>query len=206
MARADQSGLYLGFDVMLLLRLCRTRATSCIISAGTPAARGPEGVYVSALGAPDGNGPGGTFMLDPETFDIRGRWEIDRGPQHLAYDLWWHLGQDTMITSTWGTPNMVKDGVNPELLLSGKYGNTLHIWDLRRRRHVQELDLGAEQQMALELRSAHDPTRAYGFVGVVLSLKDLSIVNLGLVSGIRRRAVERSERHVGHQEGDRYSR
>jgi selenium-binding protein 1 len=79
-----------------------------------------------------------------------------------------------MITSTWGTPNMVKDGVNPELLLSGKYGNTLHIWDLRRRRHVQELDLGAEQQMALELRPAHDPTRAYGFVGVVLSLKDLS--------------------------------
>jgi selenium-binding protein 1 len=28
--------------------------------------------------------------------------------------------------------------------------------------------------MALELRPAHDPTRAYGFVGVVLSLKDLS--------------------------------
>lgn len=36
-----------------------------------------------------------------------------------------------MITSTWGTPNMVKDGVNPELLLSGKYGNTLRVWDLR---------------------------------------------------------------------------
>jgi hypothetical protein len=33
---------------------------------------------------------------------------------------------------------------------------------------------GREQQMALELRPAHDPTRAYGFVGVVLSLKDLS--------------------------------
>ena len=135
---------------------------------------GPEGVYVSALGAPDGDGPDGTFMIDPETFDIRGPWEIDRGPQHLAYDVWWHLGQDTMITSTWGTPNMVKDGVDPELLLSGKYGHKLHVWDLRRRRHVQELDLGAEQQMALALRPAHDPTRAYGFVGVVLSLKDLS--------------------------------
>ena len=79
-----------------------------------------------------------------------------------------------MVTSTWGTPNMVKDGVNPELLLGGKYGHTLHVWDLRRRRHVQELDLGAEQQMTLELRPAHDPTRAYGFVGVVVSLKDLS--------------------------------
>ncbi len=135
---------------------------------------GPDGIYVSALGAPDGNGPGGTFVMDPETFDIRGRWELDRGPQTLAYDVWWHLGYDTMVTSTWGTPNMVKDGVNPEMLLGGKYGHTLHVWDLRRRRHVQELDLGAEQQMTLELRPAHDPTKAYGFVGVVVSLKDLS--------------------------------
>jgi len=135
---------------------------------------GPDGIYVSALGAPGGDGPGGTFVMDPQTFDIRGQWEIDRGPQHLAYDVWWHLGLDTMITSTWGTPNMVKDGVNPELLLGGKYGNTLHVWDLRRRRHVQSLELGAEQQMALELRPAHDPTKDYGFVGVVVSLKDLS--------------------------------
>jgi selenium-binding protein 1 len=135
---------------------------------------GPDGIFVSALGAPDGNGPGGTFLMDPETFDVRGRWEIDRGPQELAYDVWWHLGLDTMLTSTWGTPNMVKDGVNPELLLGGKYGNKVHIWDLRHRRHVQELSLGAEQQMTLELRPAHNPTRAYGFVGVVLSLKDLS--------------------------------
>jgi selenium-binding protein 1 len=135
---------------------------------------GPDGIFMSALGAPDGNGPGGTFLLDPETFDVKGRWELDRGPQHLAYDMWWHLGYDTMITSAWGTPNMVKDGVNPELLLAGKYGHSLHVWDLRRRRHVQELSLGDEQQMVLELRPAHNPTRAYGFVGVVLSLEDLS--------------------------------
>ena len=79
-----------------------------------------------------------------------------------------------MITSEWGTPNMVKDGVNPELLLAGKYGHKLHIWDLDKRRHLQELDLGAEQQMVLELRPAHDPKKTYGFVGVVVSLKDLS--------------------------------
>ena len=39
---------------------------------------------------------------------------------------------------------------------------------------MQALELGAEQQMALELRPAHDPTKDYGFVGVVISLKDLS--------------------------------
>ena len=36
------------------------------------------------------------------------------------------------------------------------------------------LDLGSEYQMVLELRPAHDPKKAYGFVGVVTSLKDLS--------------------------------
>ncbi len=135
---------------------------------------GPDGIYMNALGAPDGNGPGGIFMLDHETFELKGRWAKDRGPQQLSYDFWWHLGYDTMITREWGTPNMVKDGVNPELLLGGKYGNALHVWDLKTRKHVKKLDLGAEQQMVLELRPAHNPRRAYGFVGVVISLKDLS--------------------------------
>jgi selenium-binding protein 1 len=135
---------------------------------------GPDGIYLNALGSPSGDGPGGIFMLDHETFELKGGWEQERGPQHLAYDFSWHLGYDTMISSEWGTPNMVKDGVNPELLLAGKYGHALHVWDLRRRRHLQTLDLGAEQQMVLELRPAHNPRRAYGFVGVVLSLADLS--------------------------------
>ncbi len=135
---------------------------------------GPDGVYVSALGGPDGGGPGGIFVLDHFTFDVLGRWEVDRGSQFLAYDFWWHLGHDTLISSEWGTPNMIEAGVNPELLLGGKYGRHAHIWDLRKRRQVQELDLGAEQQMVLELRPAHDPTQPYGFVGVVVSLKDLS--------------------------------
>jgi methanethiol oxidase len=112
--------------------------------------------------------------MDAETFELKGRWEQDRGPQHLAYDFCWHLAQDTMLTSEWGTPKMVKDGINPELLLAGKYGHKIHIWNLDKRRHMQELDLGAEQQMVLELRPAHDPRKTYGFVGVVVSLKDLS--------------------------------
>jgi selenium-binding protein 1 len=135
---------------------------------------GPDGIYMNALGAPGGDGPGGIFMLDHDTFEVKGAWEKERGQQHLAYDFWWHLGHDTMITSEWGTPNMVKDGVNAELLLGGKYGNALHVWDLKTRKHVKKLELGPEQQMVLELRPAHNPRKAYGFVGVVISLKDLS--------------------------------
>ena len=135
---------------------------------------GPDGLYVNALGNPDGDGPGGIFMLDCENFDVRGRWEVDRGPQEFAYDFWWHLGFDTLLSSEWGTPKMVESGVIPELLLGKKYGHRIHAWDLRRRRHVQTLDLGDEHQMALELRPAHDPTKAHGFLGVVVSVADLS--------------------------------
>src|SRR4051812_673182 len=135
---------------------------------------GPDGIYFSALGAPGGDGPGGIFLLDHDSFDPLGQWEVERGPQELAYDVWWNIGYDTLLTSEWGTPNMVENGVNPELLLGGKYGHQLHIWDLRKRTHLQALDLGAEHQMVLELRPSHNPNNTYGFVGVVTSLKDLS--------------------------------
>jgi selenium-binding protein 1 len=135
---------------------------------------GPDGIYVNAIGSASGDGPGGILILDHDSFEILGRWEVDRGPQYLAYDFWWHLGRDTMLTSEWGTPNMVEQGLNPELLLGGKYGRRLHVWNLRKRSHQQVLDLGEEQQLPLELRPAHDPSKAYGFVGVVISLKDLS--------------------------------
>jgi methanethiol oxidase len=135
---------------------------------------GPDGIYINALGNAQGDGPGGVFVLDPETFEVKGRWELDRGPQNLAYDFWWHLGYDTMITSEWGTPNMVENGVNPDLLLGGKYGHKLHIFDLQKRRHRATLELGEKEQMVLELRPAHNPTKAYGFACVVVSLENLS--------------------------------
>jgi selenium-binding protein 1 len=135
---------------------------------------GPDGIYLSALGAPNGDGPGGLFVLDHDSFEPKGIWEKDRGPQQLGYDFAWHMGHDTTITSEWGTPSMVREGVVPELLLGGKYGNSLHVWDLRKGTHQQRLHLGDQYQMTLELRQARDPRKAYGFVGVVISLEDLS--------------------------------
>ncbi len=136
---------------------------------------GPDGIFLSCLGGANGEeGPGGIALLDHNTFDVLRAWETDRGPQYLAYDAWWHLTQNTLITSEWGTPSMIEDGLVPELLLAGKYGHKLHFWDLAEGRHLQEIDLGAEQQMVLELRPAHDPDATYGFVGVVVSTADLS--------------------------------
>jgi len=136
---------------------------------------GPDGLFMSAIGGANGNdGPGGVALLDHDTFDVVGAWELDRGPQFLAYDVWWHLNHDTLITSEWGTPSMVEGGVNPELLLGRRYGHCLHFWSLSKRRHKQVVDLGDEHQFVLELRPAHDPMKAYGFVGVTVSVLDLA--------------------------------
>ncbi|MGH6904035.1 MAG: selenium-binding protein SBP56-related protein, partial [Geminicoccaceae bacterium] len=121
---------------------------------------GPDGIYVTALGNAAGKGPGGVFIMDHETFEVRGRWEVDRGPQHFAYDMWWHLGHDTMVTSEWGTPDMVEDGLIPEKILGAQYGRRLHFWDLHKRKHLQEIDFGDKYQLVFELRPAHDPTKA----------------------------------------------
>src|SRR6059058_1797910 len=137
---------------------------------------GPDGVFLTCVGGAEGDddGPGGIALLDHETFDVVRAWETDRGPQHFHYDAWWHLNQNVLITSEWGTPSMIEDGVVPELLLGGKYGHALHFWDLGEGRNLQTVDLGAEQQMVLELRPSHDPDATWGFVGVVISTADLS--------------------------------
>ena len=155
---------------------------------------GPDGIYVSALGNPDGDGPGGIFLLDHDNFSVKGAWEADRGPQELAYDFWWHLNHGTVITSEWGTPNMVEDGLVGELLLGNQYGHKLHVWDLETRKHVQEIDLGAEHQMVLELRPGARPAQ-----GLRLRRRrhlDRRPVGLGLAVGARRRRHRSSAEKV----------
>ena len=45
---------------------------------------GPDAIYGNALGSASGDGPGGIFIMDAETFELKGQWEKDRGPQQLA--------------------------------------------------------------------------------------------------------------------------
>lgn len=137
---------------------------------------GPEGIYVSTLGGggADGtDGPPGIFIMDCETFEVIGRYEMDRGDQDKHYDFWWNLPRDYMVSSGWGLPPQFENGIVPEDLLGNKYGHSLHFWDLRGRKNVQTIDLGANQQMALEIRPAHDPVKEYGFCGVVVDTENL---------------------------------
>jgi selenium-binding protein 1 len=136
---------------------------------------GPGAIFMSALGGANGNdGPGGVALIDHDTFDVIGAWEADRGDQFLAYDVWWHLNHDTVVTSEWATPSMIENGLNPEDLLGRKFGHHLNFWSMSERKLVQRVDLGDQHQMVLEVRPAHDPNKTWGFVGVTISVEDLS--------------------------------
>ncbi|UNB50760.1 selenium-binding family protein [Mycolicibacterium sp. YH-1] len=136
---------------------------------------GPGGIFMSALGGANGSdGPGGIALIDHDTFEVIGPWEVDRGPQVLAYDVWWHLNHDTVITSEWASPSMIEDGLNPEDLLGHKFGHHIDFWSMSERKLTQRVDLGEQHQMTLELRPAHNPSKAWGFVDTVISTEDLS--------------------------------
>lgn len=138
---------------------------------------GPDGLFVSALGSgtEDGNdGPAGIFTLDHSDFSVGGPWEFDHGSQEMAYDFWWHMNAGVLVSSEWGPPRLYEDGIVPEALLAGDYGHRLHFFDMATRSHIQEIDLGTNNQMVLELRPAHDPNATYGFAGVVIDTSDLS--------------------------------
>ncbi len=136
---------------------------------------GPDAIYISALGGPDGvEGPGGILVLDHDTFAPLGKWELMRGPQYYAYDFWWNIPQGVLISSEWTVPRCYENGFSMECLSRGEYGHRLHVWDLNKRRHMYSVDLGEENRMVLEVRPLHDPTKLMGFVNVVVNVKDLS--------------------------------
>ncbi len=136
---------------------------------------GPHGIFMSALGGADGaDGPGGIALIDHDTFEVIARWEREHGDQFLAYDFWWHLNHDTLISSEWATPSMVEQGLQADDLLGHRFGHHINFWSMSEQTLTQRVDLGEQHQMALELRPAHDPTKAWGFVDTVISTEDLS--------------------------------
>src|SRR3954454_14546481 len=62
---------------------------------------GPGGIFLFALGGANGNdGPGGIAVLDHDTFDVVGAWELDRGDQFFgttAGGIW--------TTTRWSPPS-----------------------------------------------------------------------------------------------------
>ena len=127
-----------------------------------------ESVMIAMLGDAAGNGPGGFLLLDSD-FDVVGRWEKDARGMKYNYDFWYQPRHGVMISTEWAAPKTFAGGFNPADVAAGKYGQRLHVWDWKSRKLKQTLDLGEEGLIPLEIRFAHDPAKAYGFVGAALS-------------------------------------
>ena len=52
---------------------------------------------------------------------------------------------------------------------TGKYGRSLHVWNWKEHTPLQDIDLGADGLIPLELRFLHNPDATEGFVGAALS-------------------------------------
>jgi selenium-binding protein 1 len=128
----------------------------------------PSGeMMISMLGNAKGDGPGGFLLLNPD-FSIKGRWEKDAKGMNFNYDFWYQPRQNVMVSSEWGAPKTFAPGPNFDDVKAGKYGQKIHLWDWKERKILQSFDLGAAS-IPLEVRFAHDPTKAFGFVGAALS-------------------------------------
>ena len=136
---------------------------------------GPDAIYVSALGAPGRRRPGRYLPDGPQTSRSRASGRRTAGRSTWPTTSGGTSGHDVMITSEWGTPNMVENGVNPELLLGVEVRPPApRLGHAQAAATCKRWTSASEHQMVLELRPSHDPNKEYGFVGVVTSLEDLS--------------------------------
>ena len=67
------------------------------------------------------------------------------------------------------TSGLIANGWSSILLTLGRYGRSLHIWDWEEHKVIQDIDLGEEGMIPLELRFLHNPDEAQGYVGAALS-------------------------------------
>lgn len=51
----------------------------------------------------------------------------------------------------------------------GKYGHTLHVWNWKEHTPLQDIDLGDDGMIPLELRFLHNPDATEGYVACTLS-------------------------------------
>ncbi|XP_056407515.1 methanethiol oxidase-like [Hyla sarda] len=126
-------------------------------------------IMISALGDPEGNGKGGFVLLDGETFEVKGNWEVEGQAAPYGYDFWYQPRHNVMISTEFGAPKFYRNGFKIEDVAAGHYGRHIHVWDWTKHTRIQSLDLGEDGKIPLEIRFLHNPDAQEGFVGCALS-------------------------------------
>lgn len=112
---------------------------------------------------------GGFVLIDGQTFRIKGNWEAPGNNTPFGYDFWYQPRHNVMVSSEWGEPQCFLNGFNPAHVAEGKYGRHLHVWNWTSHELIQDIDLGSEGLIPLELRFLHNPDATEGYVGAALS-------------------------------------
>ena len=137
---------------------------------------GPEGLYISTLGGAGPTARRCARHLHHGLREFRDTWQMGDRPRTAETAL------RLLVEPAARLPGVER--VGPAAAIRKRHrrrkscsptvtATSVHFWDLRQRRHVQSIDLGANHQMPLEVRPAHDPTREYGFLGVVVDTTNL---------------------------------
>uniref|UniRef100_A0A915K5I9 Selenium-binding protein 1 n=1 Tax=Romanomermis culicivorax TaxID=13658 RepID=A0A915K5I9_ROMCU len=124
----------------------------------------PSGkIMVSFMGDGNDKAQGNFAVIDGETFEFEGKWSNENAP--FGYDFWYKPNLNILISSSWGSPNVIKSGLFEKSDLGVKYGHYLYFWDYTTKKRIQTMDLGLDDGcMALEVRMCHDPQSSHGYV------------------------------------------
>lgn len=129
---------------------------------------GPDGILLSMLAGAGREGCGGIALLDRETFDVLGSWERNAWAPCLHGDLHWLPRTGALLAAEWGTPAMLRPGLDLGVLAQRRYGHALLLWDMRRRRLRQRLDLGNRHQMVTALVPRQGAPSDEGFAATAI--------------------------------------
>ncbi|XP_050785802.1 methanethiol oxidase-like isoform X6 [Gopherus flavomarginatus] len=146
-------------DVFWKCGLANPHTTHCL---------GNGEIMISSMGDPYGNGKGGFILLDGETFEVKGNWEKGSNLPALGYDFWYQPRHNVLMSTEWGMPKVLANGLDPADLKTGSYGRHINVWDWTTHVFTQSIDLG-EDSIPLEIRFLHNPDAAEGYVGCALS-------------------------------------
>ncbi|XP_078601728.1 methanethiol oxidase-like [Branchiostoma floridae x Branchiostoma japonicum] len=146
-------------ELLEKVRLANPHNTHCLASGE---------VMISTIGDPCGNGRGGFILLDGDTFELKGTWCEEEDNTEFGYDFWYQPRHNVMISTEWGHPKLFQHGFNPQHYKDGLYGQSLHVWDWTTHRRIQDIDLGPEGAIPLEVRFLHNPDEPQGYVGCAL--------------------------------------
>ncbi|XP_075464174.1 methanethiol oxidase-like isoform X2 [Ascaphus truei] len=146
-------------DIFWTCNLANLHTTHCL---------GSGEIMISAMGDPSGNSKGGFVLLDGETFEVKGNWEVEGQAAPFGYDFWYQPRHNVMISTEMAAPKVVNRGFRMEDVAAGLYGHSLHVWDWTRHTQIQTIDLGQDALIPMEARFLHNPDADQGLVGCAL--------------------------------------